>query len=78
MDSHAHNGAHTRNVTDMTGAQWERAAADIAAFEEATMTDAERTFRRLVAQHAKGLLTDRDLYVEVVGHILATDPTDLF
>ena len=66
------------NLADLTGDEWQTLADEIHAYEESIMTDAQRAFMKLHAQHAKGLLTDTDLWAETVQIILGTDPDALF
>lgn len=65
------------NLADLTGDEWQTLAADLDAYEASIATEAQKRFERMIAQHAKGLMTNSDLWAETVMLVLGTPADDL-
>lgn len=63
---------------DLDGDAWQTLADSTDAYEKAIQTPTQQAFAKLVGQHAKGLLTDSDLYGAVVMLITSVSVDDLF
>ena len=65
------------NLASLTGDQWQDLADALDAYEESVMTDAEKRFRKLAHQAAKGLLTMTEFWTETIEVVLGTDVDNL-
>lgn len=66
------------NILSLVGDEVTDLADAINAYEEAIQTPAQKAFHRLVKQNRNGLLTDLDLWTEVVMLVRGTAGDDLF